>query len=164
MRELAVQAANGTNTSTDIGSLDFADALAETLDALAQHLSKDGEPAKIVVWEHNSHIGDARATEVGQLGEWTLAGCLVAGVVLGLLNHLATEYWLLRLLTSGEEPTKNRLAMSTMIRLVVVSVAAVAIAVWFWPDGIGVFFGLAVFRLIALVMTTVPLLKELKKQ
>jgi hypothetical protein len=101
---------------------------------------------------------------LGQLGEWTLAGCLVAGVVLGLLNHLATEYWLLRLLTSGEEPTKNRLAMSTMTRLVVVSVAAVAIAVWFWPDGIGVFFGLAVFRLIALVMTTVPLLKELKKQ
>ncbi len=101
---------------------------------------------------------------LGQLGEWTLAGCLVAGVVLGLLNHLATEYWLLRLLTSGEEPTKNRLAMSTMSRLVVVSVAAVAIAVWFWPDGIGVFFGLAVFRLIALVMTTVPLLKELKKQ
>jgi hypothetical protein len=101
---------------------------------------------------------------LGQLGEWTLAGCLAAGVVLGLLNHLATEYWLLRLLTSGEEPTRNRLAMSTMTRLVVVSVAAVAIAVWFWPDGIGVFFGLAVFRLIALVMTTLPLLKELKKQ
>jgi predicted MFS family arabinose efflux permease len=101
---------------------------------------------------------------LGQLGEWTLAGCLVAGVVLGLLNHLATEYWLLRLLTSGEEPTKNRLAMSTMTRLVVVSVAAVAIAVAFWPDGIGAFFGLAVFRLIALVMTTAPLLKELKKQ
>lgn len=101
---------------------------------------------------------------LGQLGEWTLAGCLVAGVVLGLLNHLATEYWLLRLLTSGEEPTKNRLAMSTMTRLVVVSVAAVAIGVAFWPDGIGAFFGLAVFRLIALVMTTTPLLKELKKQ
>jgi len=46
--------------------------MAETLDALAQHLSKDGEPAKIVVWEHNSHIGDARATEVGQLGEWNV--------------------------------------------------------------------------------------------
>jgi len=46
--------------------------MAETLDALARHLSKDGEPAKIVVWEHNSHIGDARATEVGQLGEWNV--------------------------------------------------------------------------------------------
>jgi erythromycin esterase-like protein len=28
--------------------------MAETLDALAGHLTKDGEPAKIVVWEHNS--------------------------------------------------------------------------------------------------------------
>ncbi|WP_323143537.1 erythromycin esterase family protein [Massilia phyllosphaerae] len=46
--------------------------MAETLDALARHLSKDGEPARIVVWEHNSHIGDARATEVGELGEWNV--------------------------------------------------------------------------------------------
>lgn len=46
--------------------------MAETLDALARHLSRDGEPAKIVVWEHNSHIGDARATEVGELGEWNV--------------------------------------------------------------------------------------------
>jgi erythromycin esterase-like protein len=46
--------------------------MADTLDALAKHLSKDGEPAKIVVWEHNSHIGDARATEVGELGEWNV--------------------------------------------------------------------------------------------
>lgn len=46
--------------------------MAETLDALARHLSREGEPAKIVVWEHNSHIGDARATEVGGLGEWNV--------------------------------------------------------------------------------------------
>jgi erythromycin esterase-like protein len=46
--------------------------MAETLDALAKHLSKDGEPAKIVVWEHNSHIGDARATEMGEMGEWNV--------------------------------------------------------------------------------------------
>jgi erythromycin esterase-like protein len=46
--------------------------MAETLDALTRHLSKDGKPAKIVVWEHNSHIGDARATEVGGLGEWNV--------------------------------------------------------------------------------------------
>jgi erythromycin esterase-like protein len=46
--------------------------MAETLDALTRHLSKDGKQAKIVVWEHNSHIGDARATEVGGLGEWNV--------------------------------------------------------------------------------------------
>jgi erythromycin esterase-like protein len=46
--------------------------MAETLDALAQHLSRDGSPAKVVVWEHNSHIGDARATEIGRQGEWNV--------------------------------------------------------------------------------------------
>ncbi|MFC5460800.1 erythromycin esterase family protein [Massilia niabensis] len=46
--------------------------MAETLDALTRHLSKDGTPAKIVVWEHNSHIGDARATYMGNLGEWNV--------------------------------------------------------------------------------------------
>ncbi len=45
----------------------------ETLDALAQYLSHaSGKPAKIVVWEHNSHLGDARATEIGQQGEWNV--------------------------------------------------------------------------------------------
>lgn len=47
--------------------------MAETLDALARHLGRtDGTPAKIVVWEHNSHVGDARATEVSQMGEWNV--------------------------------------------------------------------------------------------
>lgn len=101
---------------------------------------------------------------LGQLDRWALAGCVAVGVFLGLCNHLATEYWLLRIITSGEEPTRNRLAMSTLVRLLVLSVVAVGIAVWFWPDGIGLLFGLAIFRLIALVMTTMPLLKELKNQ
>ena len=101
---------------------------------------------------------------LGSARRVALAGCIVAGVALGLLNHLATEYWLLRIITSGEEPTRNRLAMSTLVRLLVLSVVAVGIAVWFWPDGIGLLFGLAIFRLIALVMTTMPLLKELKNQ
>jgi hypothetical protein len=101
---------------------------------------------------------------LGQLGEWTLAGCIAGGVGLALLNHLATEWWLLRIITSGEQPTRNKLAMSTLLRLVVLSVVAIGIAAKFWPEGIGLFFGLAIFRLIALVMTTVPLLKELKNQ
>jgi erythromycin esterase-like protein len=44
--------------------------MVDTLDALAGHLSRQRrEPAKIVVWAHNSHIGDARATEAGSRGE-----------------------------------------------------------------------------------------------
>ncbi len=44
--------------------------MADTLDALAGHLDRQrGQPAKIVVWAHNSHLGDARATEVASQGE-----------------------------------------------------------------------------------------------
>ena len=44
--------------------------MAETLNILADHLeNRFGMPAKIVVWAHNSHVGDARATEMGSQGE-----------------------------------------------------------------------------------------------
>jgi hypothetical protein len=99
----------------------------------------------------------------GQLDRWTLAGCIATGVALGLVNHLATELWLLKTIRSGEEVTRGKLARATFLRLLVLTVVAVGIAVAFWPDGIGLLLGLAIFRLIALVMTMIPLLKELKK-
>jgi erythromycin esterase-like protein/predicted phosphoribosyltransferase len=43
--------------------------MAETLDALVSHLDRKAGRAKLAVWEHNSHLGDARATEMGQRGE-----------------------------------------------------------------------------------------------
>ena len=46
--------------------------MAETLHALAEHLEAESQPAKIVVWAHNSHLGDARATEMGERGEWNV--------------------------------------------------------------------------------------------
>ena len=48
--------------------------MAQTLAALRDHLDRhpDPEPARIVVWAHNSHVGDARATEVSSDGQLTL--------------------------------------------------------------------------------------------
>ena len=43
--------------------------MADTLDALVAHLERTLRPAKAVVWEHNSHVGDARATEMGPGGQ-----------------------------------------------------------------------------------------------
>jgi erythromycin esterase-like protein len=40
--------------------------MAETLEALHRHLLKTNSDARIVVWAHNSHLGDARATEMGR--------------------------------------------------------------------------------------------------
>ena len=46
--------------------------MARTLDALAAHLEKRFGHSKIVVWAHNSHLGNARATDRSQYGEWNL--------------------------------------------------------------------------------------------
>ena len=46
--------------------------MAETLAELVAHLERMSGPTKVVVWAHNSHLGDARATETAQLGELNL--------------------------------------------------------------------------------------------
>lgn len=44
--------------------------MTDTLGALVAHLDhRLGRPCKIVLWAHNSHLGDARATEMGAIGE-----------------------------------------------------------------------------------------------
>ncbi|HTE17511.1 MAG TPA: erythromycin esterase family protein [Armatimonadota bacterium] len=69
--------------------------MAETLDHLVAHLQRDGAPAKVVVWAHNSHLGDARATEMGEGGELNI-GQLVrerygqAAVLVGFSTYTGT--------------------------------------------------------------------------
>jgi erythromycin esterase-like protein len=43
--------------------------MAQTLNAVATFLHRDGRAPKLVVWAHTSHLGDARATEMGLRGE-----------------------------------------------------------------------------------------------
>ncbi|HWC31501.1 MAG TPA: erythromycin esterase family protein [Actinomycetota bacterium] len=46
--------------------------MAETLESLRRYLERLGREPKVVVWAHNSHLGDARATEMGAAGELNL--------------------------------------------------------------------------------------------
>jgi erythromycin esterase-like protein len=46
--------------------------MAKTLDSLVEFLDRSGSKTKVVIWAHNSHLGDARATEMGVRGEWNL--------------------------------------------------------------------------------------------
>ena len=43
--------------------------MAGTLDAIGEHLDRQFRRTKVVVWAHNSHVGDARATAMGKRGE-----------------------------------------------------------------------------------------------
>ncbi len=46
--------------------------MAETLDVLVEFFVRNGTDAKVVIWAHNSHLGDARATQMGVRGEWNV--------------------------------------------------------------------------------------------
>lgn len=46
--------------------------MVDTLLALQGHLRSHGGTGRIVVWAHNSHLGDARATEMSFAGEWNV--------------------------------------------------------------------------------------------
>jgi hypothetical protein len=71
---------------------------------------------------------------------------------------VATELWLLRLISSGDQPTRKQMITATLVRLGLLTVVALSIAIAFWPDGFGVLLGLAVYRLISLLMTSLTLL------
>jgi erythromycin esterase-like protein len=43
--------------------------MAETLEQPSAHLERTSGRAKVAVWEHNSHLGDNCATELGQAGQ-----------------------------------------------------------------------------------------------
>jgi len=43
--------------------------MGDTIEELLRFLEQPWAPAKIVIWAHNSHLGDARATEMGEYGE-----------------------------------------------------------------------------------------------
>ena len=54
----------------DVSSWNLRDRhMSRTLDALIEHLGRRMPGTKVVVWAHNSHVGDARATAMGARGE-----------------------------------------------------------------------------------------------
>jgi erythromycin esterase-like protein len=69
--------------------------MVETLEALVAHFDRRGGRAKVVVWAHNSHLGDARATQMGERGELNV-GQLVReqhgrdAVLIGFTTHHGT--------------------------------------------------------------------------
>jgi erythromycin esterase-like protein len=69
--------------------------LAGTLDALAQYLERSIGSGKVVVWAHTTHVGDGRATELGNRGELSL-GQLIRdrhgrdALLVGLLTYNGT--------------------------------------------------------------------------
>jgi erythromycin esterase-like protein len=81
----------------------------ETLEALLTHVSRQSGDSRAVVWAHNSHLGDARATQMGDIGELNLGqlarqahgrqACLI-----GFTTHTGT----VTAATNWDEPAQRK--------------------------------------------------------
>ncbi|MHA6617166.1 hypothetical protein [Pseudonocardia sp. DLS-67] len=87
--------------------------------------------------------------------------CLV-GMALGLANLAVAVRSVARF--AGTQPSKVRFSGSVLARLAVITVIAFGCALLFRPAGIAVFGGLALFQLIAVASSMVPLIKEIRNR
>lgn len=96
-------------------------------------------------------------------GNWQMGVLAAAGVTLGLINHILTEYAIQKAIAADDPVTRNAYARSSLLRLGLISIVALALAAVFWEQGgVAVLFGLAFFHLIALTLTAIPLLREVR--
>lgn len=96
------------------------------------------------------------------VGQGALGVFVGVGVLLGLVNLLLTEVSLIRM-ADGGEMSRRHFGFSSLGRLVVITALSALVALLFWPNGLGAFFGLAVFQPIALVLTGLPTLRALRR-
>ncbi len=83
------------------------------------------------------------------------------GLLLGLLNALGVQRSVAAI-TADAHPLKKKMAMNSAGRLLVITVIGLAVAFVFRPAGLGVVFGLALFQVVLVVSTALPVWKKLR--
>ena len=86
----------------------------------------------------------------------------VVGVALGTLNMWLAVRSVARFATS--RPSKVRFSGSVLGRLAVITTIALVVAWLVRPAGIAVFGGIALFQLLAIVSSMLPLIKEIRQK
>ena len=96
-----------------------------------------------------------------------LAGHLMVGVffgvglLLGLLNALLVRRSV-ESITAQEHPLKRSMALNSASRLAVITILGLIVAFAFRPAGLGVLFGLALFQVLLVATTALPVWKKLR--
>jgi len=83
------------------------------------------------------------------------------GLLLGLLNALGVQRSVAAI-TAEAHPLKKKMAMNSASRLMVITVIGLAVAFVFRPAGLGVVFGLALFQVLLVISTALPVWKKLR--
>lgn len=83
------------------------------------------------------------------------------GLALGLLNAVLVQRSV-ESITAGDHPLKRKMALNSATRLLIISAIGLAIAFWFRPTGLGVLFGLALFQVLLVLSTALPVWKKIR--
>ncbi|OBA77352.1 hypothetical protein A5641_19220 [Mycobacterium sp. 1554424.7] len=83
------------------------------------------------------------------------------GLLLGLLNALLVRRSVASI-TAKDHPLKSSMALNSATRLAIITVIALIVAYVFRPNGLGAMFGLALFQVLLVVSTAVPVYKKLR--
>jgi hypothetical protein len=83
------------------------------------------------------------------------------GLLLGLLNALGVRRSV-AVITAEEHPLKKKMAANSATRLLVITTIGLAVAFVFRPAGLGVVFGLALFQVMLVLSTALPVWKALR--
>ncbi|HWE92324.1 MAG TPA: ATP synthase subunit I [Pseudonocardiaceae bacterium] len=90
-----------------------------------------------------------------------ILGCI--GLGLGLFNSRLLQRDVVKVIAK-ENPTKKAVGIYSARRLLMITAIAVALGIFIRPDGLGVFFGLAIYQFINVAHTALPVVKELRKR
>jgi hypothetical protein len=83
------------------------------------------------------------------------------GLALGLLNAVLVQRSVASI-TAGDHPLKRKMALNSATRLLVITVVGLTIAILFRPLGLGVLFGLALFQVLLVLSTALPVWKKIR--
>ena len=83
------------------------------------------------------------------------------GMLLGLLNALLVRRSVASI-TAKDHPLKSTMALNSATRLAIITVIGLIIAYVFRPAGLGVVFGLALFQILLVASTALPVWKKLR--
>jgi ATP synthase I chain len=97
----------------------------------------------------------------GLLGHVMVGVFFGVGLVLGLLNAVLVQRSV-DAITADAHPLKRKMALNSATRLLVLTVIGLTIAFIFRPQGLGVLFGMALFQVVLVISTALPVMKKLK--
>ena len=97
----------------------------------------------------------------GLLGHVMVGVFFGVGLGLGLLNALLVQRSV-EAITAEAHPLKRKMALNSATRLLMMTVIGLTIAFIFRPQGLGVVFGMALFQVVLVISTALPVMKKIR--